>query len=135
MRWVYTIVGIVLVVGLLVVIKGAQFAKLIGFGKEMEKMGPPPEAVATSVAHEEEWEGTINSVGSVATAKGVNLSADAPGVVTRIAFESGQNAKAGQVLVELDTNVERSQLQSAIARKELASTNVERTRKLAAQGA
>ncbi|MCA9590997.1 MAG: efflux RND transporter periplasmic adaptor subunit [Myxococcales bacterium] len=135
MKWVFTIVGIVLVIGALVAVKGAQIGKLIGFGKQAEKDGPPPEAVATAKADEQAWEGTLTAVGSVASAKGVTLAADAPGVVTRIAFESGENVKQGQVLVQLDTNVERAQLASAITRRELATTTLARSRLLAGKGA
>lgn len=135
MRWLITIFGLLVAVGLLVAIKGAQIGMLIGFGKQAEKDGPPPEVVGTAVAEEQSWEGTLTSVGSVASAKGVALAADVPGVVTRISFESGATVKQGQVLVELDANVERAQLASALARKELATTTIARTRALAAKGA
>ncbi|MBX3213674.1 MAG: hypothetical protein KF850_16670 [Labilithrix sp.] len=93
MRWVIAVTGVVVVIVLLVAVKGAQIGKLIGFGKQAEKDGPPPEAVSTAVAEEQEWEGTLTSVGSVASSKGVALAADAPGVVTRIHFESGATVK------------------------------------------
>ncbi len=135
MRWIFTILGVVLVIGLLIAIKGAQIGMLIGFGKQYEKDGPPPEAVSSALATEQEWEGTLSTVGSVASAKGVAVSADASGTVTRIAFESGQTVKEGDVLLEIDTKVERAQLATAIARRELANTTINRTRALAAKGA
>jgi membrane fusion protein (multidrug efflux system) len=133
-RYVLTALGILLIVGLLVGIKGAQIAKLIGFGKQMEASGPPPEAVSTAIAQEQEWEELISSVGSVTTARGVALSTDVAGVVTAIRFESGASVKQGQVLVELDSAVERAQLQSAIARRSLAETNAARSRQLVKTG-
>ena len=135
MRWIFTILGVVLVIGLLIAIKGAQIGMLIGFGKQYEKDGPPPEAVSSALATEQVWEGTLSTVGSVASAKGVAVSADASGTVTRIAFESGQTVKEGDVLLEIDTKVERAQLATAIARRELANTTINRTRALAAKGA
>lgn len=134
-RYVLAIVGILVVVGGLAAVKGAQIGMLIGFGKQMEKDGPPPEAVATTPAKVEGWEGTLSAVGSVASTKGVTLSADAAGVVQRIHFESGAMVKAGQVLVELDTSVERAQLASALARKQLATTTASRTKALVEKGA
>ena len=134
MRYVLTVLGILAVIGLLAAIKGAQIAKLIGFGKQMEAMGPPPEAVSTAIAEEQEWEELLTSVGSVTTARGVALSTDVPGVVTAIRFESGAAVRAGQVLVELDSAVERAQLASAVARRELANTNVTRSRQLVKTG-
>lgn len=135
MRWLITIIAVVAIIVTLGAIKGAQIGKLIGFGKQMEKDGPPPESVATAVADEQAWEGTLTSPGSVASAKGVALAADVAGVVTRIHFESGATVKQGDILVELDANVERAQLATAMARKQLATTTLGRTRALADKGA
>lgn len=135
MRYVLAIIGILAVVGALVAVKGAQIGMLIGFGKQMEKDGPPPEAVGTTAAKVEGWEGSLSAVGSVSSTKGVTLSADAAGVVQRVHFESGATVKAGQVLVELDTSVERAQLASAMARKQLATTTASRTKALVDKGA
>jgi membrane fusion protein, multidrug efflux system len=134
-RWLITILGILVVVGTLVALKGAQIGMLIGFGKQAAADGPPPEAVSSALVEEQAWEGTLTAVGSVASAKGVALSTDVAGVVKKISFESGDTVKQGQVLVELDSNVERAQLASAIARRELANTTIGRTRSLAAKGA
>jgi membrane fusion protein (multidrug efflux system) len=135
MRYVLAIVGILVVIGALAAVKGAQIGMLIGFGKQMEKDGPPPESVATGLSKREAWEGTLSAVGSVASTKGVTLANDAPGVVARIHFDSGATVKQGQVLVELDTSVERAQLASAVARKNLATTTHARTRALVEKGA
>jgi membrane fusion protein (multidrug efflux system) len=98
----------------------------------MQKAGPPPEVVSTSVAVSQAWGGSLTAVGSITAAKGVSISNDAPGVVSRISFESGAQVKQGQVLVELDSSVERAQLASAIARKELAALTATRSRALVA---
>lgn len=135
MRWLISIVGILLVVGALAAIKGAQIGRLVGFGKQAQKDGPPPEAISTSVATETAWEGTIAAVGSVASAKGVTIAADAAGIVTRIAFESGATVKKGDILLQQDARVEQAQLASAIARRDLAKTTTERSRSLGAKGA
>jgi membrane fusion protein (multidrug efflux system) len=57
---------------------------------------------------------------------GVTISADLPGVVERIAFESGQAVHEGDVLAVLDTRQERAQLAAADAQRELARLNFER---------
>lgn len=134
-RYVIVIVGLLLAVGTLVGVKAAQIGKLISFGKQMEAAGPPPEAVASVLAEEQTWEATLQSVGSVASGKGVSISNDAPGVVSKIHFESGKSVKQGDILVELDTSVERAQLASAMARRDLATTTAGRARALGAQGA
>jgi membrane fusion protein (multidrug efflux system) len=133
----YFIAGgiVVLIVGGLVGIKFGQMSMLMKAGKVAEKLGPPPESVSTTTVKEDVWEETLSAVGSVVAAKGVALSSEVPGVVNAIRFESGAQVKAGQVLLELDSSVERAQLASAIARRELATLNTGRSRQLAKQSA
>ena len=64
---------------------------------------PPPEAVTTTVAREEPWPTTISAIGTAKAVRGVVLSADLPGVVEELAFDSGSPVRAGEVLVRLDT--------------------------------
>src|SRR4051794_15728585 len=42
---------------------------------------PPPEAVTTVVAGQEEWPDGLNAIGTVAALRGVTVSADLPGIV------------------------------------------------------
>jgi membrane fusion protein (multidrug efflux system) len=95
---------------------------------------PPPEAVTTVRAVEERWPATLDAIGTVVAVHGVTVSADLPGIVDRIAFESGKTVRAGEVLVELDTRQEQAQLAAAEAQRELARLNLERTRGLAEEG-
>ena len=81
---------------------------------------PPPEAVTTIVAQQEEWPATLNAIGTVAAVHGVTVSADLPGVVERIGFESGQSVREGDVLAVLDTRQEQAQLAAAEAQRDLA---------------
>ncbi|HVU00103.1 MAG TPA: efflux RND transporter periplasmic adaptor subunit [Polyangiaceae bacterium] len=133
-RWLFVVLGLLLVVGGLAALKGAQIASLVRFGKKARAAGPPPETVSTTHAVTQTWNDTLSSVGSVTTAHGVTLGNDLPGIVSRLSFESGATVKKGQVLAELDTSVERAELASARARLKLAATNVGRTRTLAASG-
>src|SRR5919109_5215739 len=64
---------------------------------------PPPDAVTTIVATEEEWPETLSVIGTMAAVQGVSVSADLPGTVERIEFESGEAVRAGYVLAGLDT--------------------------------
>jgi membrane fusion protein (multidrug efflux system) len=123
------------IIAVLAGLKGAQIATLMRAGKKAQAAGPPPETVGSFVAEQQTWNETLESVGSVASSRGVSISNDAPGIVTKISFESGKKVRAGQVLVELDARVDRAQLASARARHGLAATNAERTRTLARSGA
>ena len=135
LRYFLAVLGLLVIIGLLGGIKGVQIASLINFGKEMEKAGPPPETVSTAVAKQERWEGTIHAVGSAVSVKGVSLTNEVAGVVTRLHFESGKSVRKGQVLVELDTQVERAQLASTKARRELAEVSFNRSKGLVKSGA
>jgi membrane fusion protein (multidrug efflux system) len=118
-------VGAVLAV--IAFVKFQQIQTAIAAGKSFQ---PPPEAVTTIVARPQQWETTLEAVGSVAPVQGVTLCADLPGVVDKISFESGARVRAGQTLVTLDARQERAQLASAEARRELARTNLDRSRRL-----
>jgi membrane fusion protein, multidrug efflux system len=132
MRYVFAVLALLVVVLGLAATKFEQISSLIAMGHAMAKAGPPPEAVGTTVARVDTWQETIDAVGSVAAARGVTVSNDAPGIVSAIHFESGKMVQEGDVLVELDSNVERSQLAAVEARRELAQINAGRTRALVA---
>jgi membrane fusion protein (multidrug efflux system) len=87
---------------------------------------PPPEAVTTIVAAREEWPSTLTAIGTVAAVRGVTVSADLPGVVDRIAFDSGLAVKEGDVLAIQDTRQEQAQLAAAEAQRDLARVSFER---------
>jgi len=132
MRYLVAFLALLAIVGGLAAIKYKQISGLISSSHAMEKAGPPPEAVGSFISRQDTWQESLEAVGSIVPAKGVTLSNDAPGVVSAIHFESGAVVHQGQLLLELDSNVERSQLASVEARKELAQVNATRTRALVA---
>jgi len=91
---------------------------------------PPPEAVTTIVARQEQWQESVSAIGTVEAVHGVTVSADLPGIVEKIAFDSGKGAQSGDLLVRLDTRQEQAQLKAAEARRELARLNLDRSRGL-----
>jgi membrane fusion protein (multidrug efflux system) len=91
---------------------------------------PPPEAVTTIVASQEQWPATLSAIGTVAAVHGVTVSADLPGTVDRIAFDSGQAVRQGDVLAVLDTRQEQAQLAAAEAQRQLATENFDRMEEL-----
>lgn len=95
---------------------------------------PPPEAVTTTVAREEPWPANLTSIGTVAAVHGVMVSADLPGVVDTLRFESGRRVVEGTVLAELDSRQERAQLAAAQSQLELYRLSLERARGLRTSG-
>ena len=95
---------------------------------------PPPEAVTTVIAKQETWTGSLNAIGSVSAVNGVTVSADLPGIIEEIDFDSGRNVAKGAVLVRLDTRQERAQLAAAEAQLELTRLALQRNQGLAQKG-
>jgi len=95
---------------------------------------PPPSAVTTIVAQQETWPSTLNVVGTTAPVHGVTVSADLPGTVDTINFDSGKFVHEGEVLVQLDTRQERAQLAALEAQRDLAKLNYDRNRQLVNEG-
>jgi membrane fusion protein, multidrug efflux system len=121
----------------------AVFLAVLGFVKFRQVQGamaqgasfqPPPEAVTTIVARRETWPATVNAIGTVTAVQGVVVSADLPGIVERIAFESGRMVRKGDVLVRLDTSQEQAQLAAAESQRDLARLNLERMKELRESG-
>src|SRR5690349_23396385 len=84
-----------LFVGALGFVKFKQIETAIAQGAAYQ---PPPEAVTTIVAAQEQWPSTINAIGTMAAVRGVTVSADLPGIVDQILFQSGDAVREGQVL-------------------------------------
>jgi membrane fusion protein (multidrug efflux system) len=114
-------------IAIIAFVKFQQIQTAIASGKSYT---PPPETVTTIVARPQAWGDALDAVGAVAPVQGVTLSADLPGVVERIVFESGANVQAGQALVYLDARQERAQLASAQAAADLAKSNLDRSQSL-----
>jgi membrane fusion protein (multidrug efflux system) len=120
----------------IVVLAGLGFAKFrqIESAVAASAFQPPPEAVTSVVAQKQEWPATMTAIGSLEAVHGVTVSADLPGTVARINFDSGKAVQQGDVLVELDTRQERAQLASLEAQQELAQANFGRMRELVNAG-
>ena len=95
---------------------------------------PPPEAVTTIVASQDKWPATLGVIGTVAAVHGVTVSADLPGIVESISFDSGKRVEAGDVLVRLDTRQERAQLAAAESQRDLSKLNLDRSQQLLQRG-
>ena len=129
---------ILMLVLMTIIVTGLGFVKMRQFEAMAEQfagMQPPPEAVTTIVAAREEWPATLDAIGTVAAVQGVVVSADLPGLVERIAFQSGEAVRQGDVLVQLDTRQEAAQLAAAEAQLQLARLNFERMKGLVEQDA
>ena len=128
---------LILVLGVMAVLITA-----LGFGKfrQIESavhagaFQPPPEAVTSIVTQREQWPASMTAIGTIEAVHGVMVSADLPGTVARINFDSGKPVREGEILVELDTRQERAQLASLEAQRDLAKVNFGRMQELVNAG-
>src|ERR671914_1145021 len=102
-RMILMLTVAVAVVGILGFVKFQQIQTAVA---QAAAFSPPPEAVTTVVAEQEKWPATLTAIGTMAAVQGVTVSADLPGIVDRIAFDSGKHVSEGEVLAELDTRQE-----------------------------
>lgn len=130
-RMIVMILSVAAFLGLISTLKVRQFQAAAAQAASFQM---PPEAVTTIVAQEAEWPASLSAIGSVAAVQGVTVSADLPGIVEAIEFDSGRPVETGQILVHLDARQEQAQLVAAEAQLELARLNLGRARGLVAQG-
>ena len=126
-KLIIAFIGVAILIGTIVYIKLDQFSAMEAATANMVM---PPTVVTAQTVNEAQWEEIIPATGSVSALQGVMVSAEVGGRITQILFESSDDVKAGQVLIQLDTASEKSQLASAIAAEELARNELSRQKKL-----
>jgi len=126
-RMILMLLVMLVIIGSLGFFKYQQIQTAMAQGAAFQ---PPPEAVTTIVARQEEWPATLGAIGTMAAVQGVTVSADLPGIVDKLSFDSGHAVRRGDILAELDTRQERAQLAAIEAQRDLARLNYERMKGL-----
>ncbi|OOF62298.1 efflux RND transporter periplasmic adaptor subunit [Rodentibacter sp. Ppn85] len=99
------------------------FVSVIGFnvfrgimiGKALANMPEASSPVTALEVKAGEWTPVINTTGLVRPNQGAMLSAQSAGTVSNVFVQNGQNVKKGDLLVELDSSVERASLKASQA--------------------
>ncbi|WP_159728620.1 efflux RND transporter periplasmic adaptor subunit [Methylosinus sp. Ce-a6] len=89
-------------------------------------MANPPQTVSATTAAFQDWRPKLTAVGSFRAVNGADLSLEAPGIVEKIHFQSGEEAAEGQLLLELRKDTDLAKLASQKAAAELAGINLRR---------
>lgn len=126
-RVILTIVGLAMLIGVIAGIKVLQILRMADSGAEFVAA---PEIVTTAIVQAQSWETLLTAVGSLEAVQGVMVSAELPGKVVQVVFDSGSRIKKGGLLVRQNTASERAQLSGAKAKVELAKLNLNRLSKL-----
>jgi membrane fusion protein (multidrug efflux system) len=119
---------------LMLLIVGLLFGAIFGFQafkakkiKEfMAGMKPPPAKVTAMKAELQDWQPQLDAVGGLRAVHGVDVTSEIEGLVREIRFTSGDEAKEGQLLVQLNADSDLAQLRALEAAVELAKTVYER---------
>ncbi|MDW5375517.1 efflux RND transporter periplasmic adaptor subunit [Halomonas sp. HP20-15] len=124
-----TAVRMIVVLALLAVILGGIFGwKFLQMQKMGEQMSQaqPPTPVDSVTLDAKAWRPEIKSVGSLRAINGVAVSNEVAGVVSEIAFESGQRVARGDILIKLEDSVDRAALAALEAQARLANETFRR---------
>jgi membrane fusion protein, multidrug efflux system len=97
-RWLYMVATIVVLVLVIGGIKAYSVGKMI---RHFQSQGTPKFTVSAAKAELMPWQPTLSAVASLHAVHGADLSSEVAGIVDAIEFESGQDVKAGQMLVRL----------------------------------
>ena len=100
----------------------------------MASNATPTATVTTMVAGLQPWQPQLAAIGSLRAVRGVEVTTEIAGMVRSLHFRSGDEARAGQLLVQLNADADAAQLRALQAAAELAARVLERDRaQLAAQ--
>jgi membrane fusion protein (multidrug efflux system) len=87
---------------------------------------PAPQTVSTTQVQKLQWQTQFTAVGTLNPVRGADLSTEVAGLVRTVHFKSGQDVKAGALLVELNADSDIALLHSAEAAAAQAATVLKR---------
>lgn len=124
---------IIMLVGL-----GAVFGALFGFQifkdrlvkKVLDDYLSAPVTISATPAVAQTWTPALSAVGSLAAVHGTDISAEVPGLVETIHFQSGQDVNKGDLLLEQDDDIEQGDLLNYQAQLNLAKVTYQRNQEL-----
>ena len=125
------IIGVIIFIAALAFIKYEEIATKIGIFTTMKKEGFfESVSVSTAPVTTASWPNTITSVGNLEAIQGTTISPQVAGTISKIHFESGQNVKKGDLIIELNHDELTAQLEGANAKLHLDQLNYQRDQEL-----
>jgi membrane fusion protein (multidrug efflux system) len=91
---------------------------------------PPPTAVVTAKVTPVDWRDSIDALGTARANESVTLTAKVSETVRKVAFESGDVVRAGDVLVDLSSGAQLAGLEEARANYQDAERQLKREEEL-----
>lgn len=113
---------------------GLLLAALVGFNlfkgymmrEAMASNAAPAQTVTAQPVIYTQWQPELGAVGSLRAVRGVDVTTEIAGLVRTVRFKSGDDAKSGQLLVELNADSDIAQMHSLEAAAQLAGTVLNR---------
>ncbi|MDD7972407.1 efflux RND transporter periplasmic adaptor subunit [Roseinatronobacter alkalisoli] len=90
--------------------------------------------VETIEVQPETWSPVLNAIGTVNAAQGVELTVEAAGIVREIGFSSNAEVMQGDILLRLDDEVQRADLNATQSQLALERLNLDRALELQSRG-
>ena len=111
----------------------ALVALLAGCGQDGPEAGegPPPIAVVTTQVAPVEWRDTVEALGTARANESITLTAKVSETVRKVAFDSGDVVRAGDVIVDLSRGAQLAGLEEARAAYQDAERQLARGMELA----
>ena len=124
---------VIMAVVLTLIFGGAIGFKL--FKREMIRdylgnMGTPTVPLNAARVTPAQWEERLPAIGSLRARQGIEIRSEASGVIDGVHVESGQQVKAGDLIVTMDDEVEQATLKSAKVRLAKARRDFKRDQSL-----
>jgi membrane fusion protein (multidrug efflux system) len=123
-RMIIMIVGVLALIGIIAGIKVLMIMRMLAGMKP-----PPPAVVTTANVSYQEWQPELRAVGTLRAARGADLALEVAGLVGRVNVRSGEDVKAGQLLLELVTTDEVANLHQLEAQTALSQLTYERSKR------
>ena len=99
-----------------------------------DNMPVPTVTVTATEVKPDQWRRTLTAVGTFQPVNGTELSSQYAGIIEQVSFESGALVEAGDVLFQLDTEIDRAELARLLAAEDIAQRDVTRLQPLVGQG-
>ena len=118
--------GYLSVIGLLIAIFGSIALYVFSQFSAMQsaEFAPPPVTIAAAIARQEVQQAYLDAVGTVKAIRGIELTSESNGEITALHFDSGDEVKAGQLLLVLNDEIEQASRLNQIASRESSSNAI-----------
>ncbi|HEY6482138.1 MAG TPA: efflux RND transporter periplasmic adaptor subunit [Steroidobacteraceae bacterium] len=116
------IIVVAAAVVLLAVLVGFNLVKQHFVTQARMKNARPAQVVSAVAVTFSDWQPEIAAIGTLRAARGVDVTTEVTGLVRTISFHSGEQATAGQLLVQLNADADVAQEHALEAAAELSAT-------------